>query len=125
MEIYRDDCLSLPEQVQENKYNVNLALTLFDSLNMKKIKVKLNSNAWMPTTIDNETVFKLTMTNPVFQNDMFFCVTCDEQNENYRIEYSKIFRAESAENKIVFYTNIKPNVDINIEILYNYIKESD
>ena len=115
MEIYRDNCLSLPEQVQKNKCDIKNLYGKLDLTKWKHETINLATENWMHV---GSNIATYNIVNSNFIENMLFVVT--PANEKASIAYGDINFAESYDGGIVITTRYKPDVDIEIVIYYNY-----
>lgn len=115
MEIYKDNCLSLPQQVQKNKYDIKNLYGKIDLTKWKHETINLTTDNWISTGGNNATY---NIVNSNFIDNMMFCVT--PGNEKASIAHGDINFAESYDGGIVLTTRYKPDVDFEIVIYYNY-----
>ena len=115
MEIYRNDCLSLPQQVEQNRHNVQTLYALVDGTKWNKKKITLDVNMWENA---GERKYVYNIVNDTFIDDMLFIVTA--ANENSTIHFTEICYAESYNGGIKLTALYKPDVDIEIIVYYNY-----
>ncbi len=115
MEIYINDCLSLPEQVQKNKCDIKDLYGKIDLTKWNHETINLSTENWMPIGSNMATY---NIENSKFIDNMLFVVT--PANEKASIAHGDINFAESYDGGIVLTTRYKPDVDIEVIIYYNY-----
>lgn len=115
MEIYRDDCLSLPQQVQKNKCDIKKLYGKIDLTKWKQETISLTADNWMHLG-SNMATYNIVNSN--FIDNMVFILT--PANEKASLAYGDINFAESYDGGIVLTTHYKPDVDIDVIIYYNY-----
>lgn len=117
MEIYYNNRLSLPEQVENNRENIEI---LFGSLQNGQI-VKSNEillkNSWNAV----EERWKQTVSIPRVTANTFTVTVCDGVNDTVLDAFSDIVKSNSVENGVEFFAKAKPEVDIVITVWYNVI----
>lgn len=115
MEIYIDKCLSLPEQVQKNKCDIENINENLDLTKWNHETVNLLSTGWGQSLGSNVTY---DIVNSKFIENMVFAVVpCDENDSNV---FGDIYFAESYDGGVVLTSRYKPSVDIDVIIYYNY-----
>lgn len=117
MDIYYNNRLSLPEQVENNRENIEI---LFGSLQNGEI-VKSNEillkNAW--TAVADR--WKQTVSIPRVTENTFTVTVCDAMNATVLDAFSDIIQSNSIENGVEFFAKSKPDVDIIITVWYNIV----
>lgn len=115
MEIYRDNCLSLPEQVQKNKCDIKNLYGKLDVAKWRHETVNLAVENWMHV---GSNIATYNIVNSNFIDNMLFVVT--PANEKASIGHGDINFAESYDGGIILTTRYKPDVDFEVIIYYNY-----
>lgn len=117
MDIYYNNRLSLPEQVENNRENIEI---LFGSLHngeiVKSAEILLK-NVWSPV----ETRWKQTVSIPRVTENTFTVTVCDAISDGVLDAFNSIIQSNSIENGVEFYAKSKPEVDIVITVWYNVI----
>lgn len=117
MDVYYNNRLSLPEQVENNRENIEI---LFGSLQNGEI-VKSNEillkNGW--TVVEDR--WKQTVSIPRVTENTFTVTVCDAMSEDVLDSFSDIIQSNSIDNGVEFYAKAKPEVDIIITVWYNVI----
>lgn len=120
MDIYYNNRLSLPEQVENNRENIEI---LFGSLQNGQI-VKSNEillkNGW--TAVADR--WKQTVSIPRITENTFTVTVCDAMNETVLDAFSDIIQSNSIENGVEFFAKSKPDVDIIITVWYNIVDDN-
>lgn len=120
MDIYYNNRLSLPEQVENNRENIEI---LFGSLQNGKI-VKSNEillkNAWNPI----EARWKQTVSIPRVKENTFTVTVCDAITDAVLDAFSDIIQSNSIETGVEFFAKSKPDVDIIITVWYNVVDDN-
>lgn len=115
MDIYCNNRLSLPEQVENNRENIAI---LFSSLQNGEI-VKSNEILLKNNWIEVNDGWKQTVTMPNITSDTFSVTVCDSRNETVLEAFRDIIQSNSIDNGMEFYSKSKPSVDIVIAVWYN------
>ena len=115
MEIYRNNCLPLPQQVEQNRHDVQTLYALVDGAKWNKTKITLDVNGW--ESMDGRK-YEYNIINDTFIDDMLFIVTAADEKST--IQFSGICYAESYDSGIKLTSFYKPDVDIEIIVYYNY-----
>ena len=115
MEIYRNNCLPLPQQVEQNRHDVQTLYALVDGAKWNKKKITLDANNWENA---GGRKYDYNVVDDTFIDDMLFIVTPGD--ENTTLQFSEICYAESYDGGIKLTSFYKPDVDIEIIVYYNY-----
>lgn len=115
MDIYCNNRLSLPEQVENNRENIAI---LFSSLQNGEI-VKSNEILLKNNWVEVNDGWKQTVTMPNITSDTFSVTVCDSRNDTVLEAFRDIIQSNSIDNGMEFYSKSKPIVDIVVSIWYN------
>lgn len=117
MDIYYNNRLSLPEQVENNRENIEILFGSLQNGEIVKSNEILTKNNW--TAVEDR--WKQTVSIPRVTENTFTVTVCDAMSEAVLDAFSDIIQSNSIENGVEFYAKAKPEVDILITVWYNVI----
>lgn len=115
MDIYCNNRLSLPEQVENNRENIAILFSSLQNGEIVKSDEILLKNNWIAVNGG----WKQTVTMPNITSDTFSVTVCDSRNDTVLEAFRDIIQSNSIDNGMEFYSKSKPNVDIVISVWYN------
>lgn len=120
MEIYYNNRLSLPEQVENNRENIEILFGSLQNGEIVKSNEILTKNNWNPV----EARWKQTVSIPRVTENTFTVTVCDAMSEAVLDAFSDIIQSNSIENGVEFFAKSKPDVDIIITVWYNIVDDN-
>lgn len=115
MEVYMNNLYSLPQQVENNRENIEILFNSIQNGSIVKSSEILLRGAW---TRDGD-LWKQTVTIPNMTKDTFTLTVCESKNTHVLYDFMDIVMSNSVENGVEYYANEKPNLDILIGVWYN------
>lgn len=115
MDIYCNNRLSLPEQVENNRENIAILFSSIQNGEIVKSNEILLKNNW----VEVNDGWKQTVTMPNITSDTFSVTVCDSRNDTVLEAFRDIIQSNSIDNGMEFYSKSKPGVDIVIAVWYN------
>ena len=115
MDIYCNNRLSLPEQVENNRENIAILFSSLQNGEIVKSDEILLKNNWVAVNDG----WKQTVTIPNITSDTFSVTVCDSRNDTVLEAFRDIIQSNSIDNGMEFYSKSKPDVDIVISVWYN------
>lgn len=115
MNIYCNNRLSLPEQVENNRENIAILFSSLQNGEIVKSDEILLKNNW----IEVNGGYKQSVTMPNITSNTFSVTVCDSRDDSVLESFRDIIQSNSIDNGMEFYTKSKPVIDIVISVWYN------
>lgn len=120
MDIFYNNVNSLPQQVEENRENIDYLMGLAGGGDMMRSDEIIMSSGWQ----QNGDVWLYSITQPYVTRYSMVYVAFND-NPSKCDEFNKIYKTNSKDNAIELYAQDKPNVDLTVTMWWGQMEDTE